>query len=139
MSVYDQTVTHNGRTQTINEWAEEIGITPSGLYKRLMYSSMSKDKALSMPNVHSKTYNGKTLRTWEEETGIERHILWHRFNDGKHKDDLSTVLKTPVPKHRQAPYPPLIFGYHREHLHNKAKRCCHPDCFSCPYKDCVMK
>lgn len=136
MSVYDQEIAYNGKTQTIAEWAEDLGLTPNGLYKRLKYSSWDYGKALAVPNIRNKTYYGKTLNSWVKETGIDRHTLWHRFN-GKHKDNLTAILETPVPRPYRN-YPPLIYGYHRERLYHKRKRCCHPDCFHCPYKDCVM-
>ncbi len=31
----DFTITHNGRTQTVSEWAEEVGISYFTLYRRL--------------------------------------------------------------------------------------------------------
>lgn len=137
MSVYDTEIYYNGKTQTITEWANDIGLTPNGLYKRLKYSNWDYGKALTAPNVHNKKYSGKTISEWSKETGIDRHILWHRFH-GLRRDNLSAVLEKPIPRERKLEYPPLIFGYHRERLYNKKKRCIHPDCFHCTYKDCRM-
>ena len=138
MSSDNKLLTYKGVTKTYAEWASEIGITPDALYRRINKLFWDVEKALHTPNVHSKTYNGKTLKAWEQETGIDRNTLWHRFNTGKqHGNELR-----PVVKRQSREYPQLIYGYHRERIYTKQvywKRCCYPDCFDCPYKDCVRK
>lgn len=129
MSVYDQEISFNGKTQTITDWAFEIGLRPNSLYRRIIVNHWSIEKALTTRNFKAKTYNGKTLRQWEKETGIDRNILWHRFNTGKQRgNELRPVVHKPE----------RIFGYWRERLCKKKKRCVYPDCFHCTYKDCRM-
>ena len=42
-------LTYNGKTQTIAQWAEEIGISPSTLYNRIITLHWSAEKALTEP------------------------------------------------------------------------------------------
>jgi len=42
-------LTYNGRTQTLFEWAREIGISPAGLCTRLNRNGMSVERALTQP------------------------------------------------------------------------------------------
>lgn len=129
MCVYDQEITYKGRTQTITEWAFEIGLRPNSLYRRIVVMHWSIDKALSTPNFKKKQYNGKTLKQLEQETGIERHVLWRRFNRSKKSgNELRPV----------AYKPPRIYGYWRDRMYNKVSGCCYPDCFYCPLDDCKM-
>lgn len=42
-------LTHDGRTQTLTQWAEEIGVVPSTLQYRLKQGGMSVEEALTTP------------------------------------------------------------------------------------------
>lgn len=128
MCIYDQEITYRGRTQSITDWAYEIGLRPNSLYRRIAVMHWSVEKALSTPNFKSKRYNGKTLKQLEGETGIDRHVLWRRFNRSQNKDKLRPVEYRPQ----------RIFGYWRDRLYHKVSGCCYPDCFHCPLDDCEM-
>jgi len=81
-------ITFNNKTQTLTEWAEEIGITPQTLYGRLNTLGWSIETALTNKRgIHSKsnfikpiTFNNKTqtLTEWADEIGITPHTLYYR-------------------------------------------------------------
>lgn len=79
--------TYQGRTQSINAWADELGIKRPTLIKRL-YGGMPIEKAFStaaslVPEGRY-TFNGKTLTlsAWEKELGIGRKTLSNRLKNG---------------------------------------------------------
>ncbi len=52
--------THNGKTQTLTEWAEEVGINPRTLYGRIYTLNWDFEKAISEP---SRRENEKKARS----------------------------------------------------------------------------
>ena len=53
----DQLITYNGKTQTINEWAEEIGVKRNTLAARIFYYEMPLDVALTRGRVSRRKLN----------------------------------------------------------------------------------
>lgn len=51
-------LTHNGKTQTMKQWAEEIGINYSTLFSRIMQQKWDTDRALTTPvkKLHKENY-----------------------------------------------------------------------------------
>jgi hypothetical protein len=86
-------LTFRGKTQTLKEWADEIGIKRSCLVARLDTMLWSIEDALTKPvdpsgynrkNNRMICYNNKTqpLKKWAAELGIEYKALWARLNLG---------------------------------------------------------
>jgi hypothetical protein len=78
---------YKGKTQSVQAWADELGIKRPTLIKRL-YGGMPIEKAFStadslVPEVRY-TFQGKTLplSAWEKELGIGRKTLGNRLNKG---------------------------------------------------------
>ena len=45
----NRNLTHNGKTQTLAQWAREIGLVPSTLHYRIFKAGMSASEALTCP------------------------------------------------------------------------------------------
>lgn len=76
-------ITHNGKTQTITQWADELEINESTLHSRIS-RGFSCEKVLTMPKGcrrKSITFNGqtKTVKEWSEYTGIKYRTLSKRI------------------------------------------------------------
>jgi hypothetical protein len=75
---------YNGVSKTLSQWAEEIGITCQGLWRRIFVSKWDVGKALTTPvSWDYITYNGETLRLyeWARKTGIKYNTLERRLHD----------------------------------------------------------
>lgn len=134
MSVYDKRYTYNGKTQDLYKWSEELGITPNALYKRLHSFRWDYNRVFSTRSCHGKlyTYNGKTqsMKDWERDTGISRNTLWKRTQNPNFSPER---IFTEKPQKR------IRHALGKSGIHNKRKKdCIHPNCFKCPYADCVM-
>lgn len=98
--------THDGRTQSIAQWARECGSTTDRLWKRLR-GGLSIAKALSPASFlrHKMlSLNGRsqTLPAWAKELGVKESTLWGRIQNGWSDED---VLRTPVIARSQFPRP----------------------------------
>lgn len=79
-------MTYNGKTQTIAQWARELGINKHTLQNRILTCKWSVERALT-ENVGKKrtsqniTFNGKTqsLTQWAKELGMDRKTLHARI------------------------------------------------------------
>lgn len=97
-------ITYMGRTQTVSQWAEEIGIKPHTLLKRLNTPGWSLKDALTKPIQDSSKaleYNGEvhTRAEWERITGLGE-ALRSRLRMGW---DLKTAIETPINPNLQKP------------------------------------
>ena len=74
-------ISYQGRTQTLSAWAEELGIQPSTLHRRVSKYNMSVEKALT-----------PVIRTWQHgtRTGYEIHKckcnLCRESNNRRHRN-----------------------------------------------------
>lgn len=75
-------ITWNGKTQTITEWAAEVGICRETLEARLNKPYWTVEEALTKPVLEDETitWKGKTLTYlgWEKETGIHHATIQSR-------------------------------------------------------------
>lgn len=82
----NQFLTHNGKTQTISQWAKELNINESTLRNRIQRGWADEEIfKKSAQSTHYITFNGETksLRQWSICTGISYSTLQsrlHRFN-----------------------------------------------------------
>ena len=90
MVVRSRKVTYQGRTQTISEWARELGVSYGLLYTRLS-SGWSVEEAMTLPLQTVRrspdpqiTHAGRTqaLSEWAREYGIRRLLLEVRLAKG---------------------------------------------------------
>lgn len=75
----------NGKTQTIAEWAEELGLNYTTLDERIIRSGWSVEKALTTPHRERFIrYNGKTLtlKAWSKALLIPKSTLDWRLRTG---------------------------------------------------------
>ena len=95
-------LTHNGRTMTIQQWAEETGI-PRGCIDQRIAAGWDVNRTLTEPvwETHRDcyiTFNGETKRLyeWANQLGIKYKVLHNRIN--LHHWPIEKALTTPVPK-----------------------------------------
>lgn len=86
-------LTYDGRTQTLKEWAEEVGMQRGTLAFRIK-SGWSTERALTQPVVKTNppinphavklTYDGRTLRVseWSKKTGLGEKCIRERLKRG---------------------------------------------------------
>lgn len=79
-------LTHNGKTQTVQQWSEETGLTHSCIEQRIK-AGWPTERILTEPTnqthiEHWITFNGKTQRLyeWANELGIKYKVLHNRIN-----------------------------------------------------------
>jgi hypothetical protein len=74
----------HGETKTLSQWAEEIGITAQGLWRRIFVSKWDIERALSteVGKLHLITYKGETKRLseWAKQYGLDYDLLERRIN-----------------------------------------------------------
>lgn len=89
-------LTIGGKTKTITQWANEIGVTDTTVHSRLKRNNMTKEEIITKPvaRTHQITYNGetKTLRQWAICTGISYSTLHSRLY--KFNWDIERALTT---------------------------------------------
>ena len=81
------TVTYNGVTKSISEWAKEYGIPYNTLHNRVVSLGWDFEKAINKSKMSGKegvrtyTHNGvtKTISQWAKELGIEYQKLYNRL------------------------------------------------------------
>lgn len=90
-------LTFQGKTQTISEWAKEIGVGATTLLSRIDKRGWSVEKALTTPADPMRrrkfyTYNGvtKSLSEWARDSGIGMKQLWARLDYGWDFEDAIT-------------------------------------------------
>ncbi len=86
--------TFQGRTMTMAQWADEIGITIYALYQRLAHGRMSVEEALTYrPNLIE--HNGKSLSAcdWAKIVPVRAGTILKRIRDGWTPEE---ALTTPV-------------------------------------------
>ncbi len=92
-------VTYRGRTQTVSDWCEELGIKRSVVYNRLNRHKWSPERALETPVEsvgHVLTYMGRsqTIAEWCAELNLPRGTVYDRVNVRKWSPE--RALGTPV-------------------------------------------
>lgn len=103
-------LSHNGKTQCVSAWAEEIGLKPATLLERIN-RGWSVEESLTTPvwrpgtvrrscNVSPKnhlqfTIDGRkrSLSEWSRENGISPKAVWQRLKAGW---DIERALRTPL-------------------------------------------
>ena len=92
-------ITYNGKTKTLQQWADSLGINQDNLSSRLI-RGWTFEKAISYkPNETHYVYieynnKKKTISEWAREQNIPMQILWHRIRIAKW--DIEKALITPV-------------------------------------------
>jgi DNA-binding Lrp family transcriptional regulator len=89
-------LTYRGRTQTVAEWAEEIGVSRSTVYCRIRRGNsiqqvLSPGSLPQPPQGRIITFRGETksLRQWAESIGISVQALKQRLTNWTKKDALT--------------------------------------------------
>jgi hypothetical protein len=75
-------ITHDGRTQTISQWAQELGLNPETIHSRLW-----RGHPPLAPNRRPRrlvTYGGRTqaVHQWAKELGIHPNTIHFRLSKG---------------------------------------------------------
>lgn len=87
-------LTYGGKTQTMSQWAEEIGITVYALYGRLVRGKMTVEQALTFkpPLIE---FDGRKLAAtdWANVVPIKANTIAKRIRDGWTPEE---TLTTPV-------------------------------------------
>jgi hypothetical protein len=92
----EKTLTFNGETRTLSEWAKLTGIPRGTLKGRLTVHKWTVERTLTTPLQRTfLTYKGKTksLREWAEIVGIPRQLLSRRAGYGWSDEE---ILTTPI-------------------------------------------
>ncbi len=95
-------LTYKGKTMTLTEWAEKVGLPRYTLNNRIIKYNWSIKDALTLPNkIQEKnaklyTYNNKSrsLLNWSKETGIKKETLRSRIK--MYNWPLEKALTTPL-------------------------------------------
>lgn len=81
-------LTLNGKSQTMSQWAREIGVQPYEIYRRIE-RGMSTEEALRpkgewKSHTRKITHNGKTqtIPQWANEIGVKEHVIYTRLRRG---------------------------------------------------------
>lgn len=86
-------IEHNGRIQTVAQWAEETGLSWSAIRKRLL-RGMSGSDAVTRPEVTVRAYlyNGEnlTIAEWSKRIGVTPSALRQRLRNGMSIEDALT-------------------------------------------------
>ena len=79
-------ITHQNKTQTLSQWARDLGISVQTLASRLNKSRMSPNEAFQKRHSYRRLteINGvrKSLDEWESESGVNRHTISWRLRHG---------------------------------------------------------
>lgn len=93
-------ITYNGETKTLQQWAETLGMTASGLENRFR-TGWDLDRVFTEERHETRyetnlTFNGKTQRAyeWAKELGIKKNTIYNRLK--KYKWSVEKTLSTPV-------------------------------------------
>lgn len=90
-------ITYNGKTQTMKQWADELGINYSRLRSRLNTYNLSVDKAFKKVNLHELliNYKGKkqNLKNWCDELELNYGSIKSRIQRGWNP---IKALETPI-------------------------------------------
>lgn len=87
-------LTFNGKSQTMSQWADEIGITIYALHGRLQSGRMTLEEALTFQTPHIE-YDGKRMSAtaWAKAIGIKADTIQKRIKKGWTAEE---TLTTPV-------------------------------------------
>lgn len=110
-------LTHNGRTMTVREWADEMGVRPEVLRGRLEKGWSVEDTLTTGGQKRRSadssrrllTHDGRTMTIleWSDATGIPAKILVMRLWSGFTEDEALTVSYVPADE-RVPKYPPTM-------------------------------
>lgn len=88
-------LTHQGKTQTVAQWAEELGVT-HGMLRHRLKTGASLEEVLSPPKqVMTFTHQGRTqtVAQWAAELGMSEGIVRRRLTSGVSPEDLKKPPK----------------------------------------------
>lgn len=78
-------ITYNGKTQTIAEWAKELGLSKSTLQARLARSGYDLEKSLSTPKQTNNRYEYDgmylTIPEWAGVVGCSESTMYKRMKE----------------------------------------------------------
>ena len=77
-----KTYTYNGKTMTVKEWAEEIGITPGALWNRLNSPHWTVERALTSEKIRSAPYGNISGKRFVKRS-LRNQKLWYRNGHGR--------------------------------------------------------
>lgn len=93
-------INYRGKSKTIEEWADTVGMSKSGLQKRLRKKKdLTEVFEKPLQKQYKITYEGacKSLKEWSQETGIKVDTLRARVKRGLSAE---AVLETPLMKNQ---------------------------------------
>ena len=96
-------LTFNGKSQTLEQWASELGLDTTTLWSRL-HSGWPIEKALVSGKCSATLleYKGvkKNISQWAKEKGLNRHTVAQRIRNGWTVEQaLETPLVEPAKRH----------------------------------------
>lgn len=79
-------ITMNGKTQTVSQWADELGLD-YGVVRNRLHDGLPLEKAFADADLRTApliTYHGKTqtVTAWSRETGVNRRTIARRLARG---------------------------------------------------------
>lgn len=89
-------ITYKGKTQTLSQWCDELGLRYSPICQRLFWG-WSVERAFTEKVGRTRYYEYKgeqvTVKQISEMTGIKKSIIWDRIRNGW---DIERVVEQPV-------------------------------------------
>lgn len=132
MSVYGEQYTYNGKTMFLSEWSRETGISLDTLRARILKMGWTPERAFTTKPIdrrakvrmRSGIYSYSALAK-ASPCGVKPGTVRDRIVN-QHMDP-EEAISTPSAKD----------GHTANTIKRKPKLCVYPDCYNCPYDDCI--